>query len=146
MTAREMWLLFKKKSGINSDTYEAWAFGDEPETLAKLVLEGRKTATASVYDLYLYDNDPIPKAGEYSIITDENNKAVCVIRNTEVTVVPFRDVDEEQARREGEGDLSLDYWRDVHEKCFSQWLEEAGMKFSWDTKIVLEKFEVVFKP
>lgn len=141
-----MWLLFKKKSGINSDTYEAWAFGDEPETLAKLVLEGKKTATASVYDLYGYDNEPIPKAGEYSVIVDSEDRAICIIKDTDISIVPFKDVDEEQARREGEGDLSLDYWRKVHEQCFSQWLEEAGMKFTPDTRIVLEKFELVFKP
>ena len=52
MTAREMWLLFRKKNSIDTDSYEVWAFGDEPDELAQLVLEGKKTATASVYDLY----------------------------------------------------------------------------------------------
>ena len=146
MTEKEMWKAFCKESGNDNDNYEAWAFGDDADRLASLVLEGKKSATASVYELYAYDNEELPDVGDLSIILDSEDQAVCIIRDTEVRVVPFRDVDEEQARREGEGDLSLDYWRDVHEKCFSQWLEEAGMKFSWDTKIVLEKFEVVFKP
>ena len=114
MTAREMWLLFKKKNSINTDTYEVWAFGDEPDELARLVLEGKKTATASVYDLYGYDNEPLPKAGEYSVIIDSQDRAVCVIRDTEVAIVPFKDVDDEQAYREGplkgfEGGLQKDH-------------------------------------
>ena len=49
MTAREMWLVFSKKNKPDTDDYEAWSFGDDPEELARLVLEGKKTATASVY-------------------------------------------------------------------------------------------------
>ena len=146
MTAREMWLLFRKKNSIDTDSYEVWAFGDEPDELAQLVLEGKKTATASVYDLYGYDSEPLPKAGEYSVIIDSQDRAVCVIRDTEVTIVPFKDVDEDQAWREGEGDRSLEYWRSVHRECFSKWLEDAGMTFTENTRIVLEKFDVVFKP
>ena len=61
-------------------------------------------------------------------------------------VVPFKDVDAEHARLEGEGDLSLDYWRSVHEKLFRQWLTEAGTAFSEDTKVVLERFKTVYRP
>ncbi|MFC2821770.1 MAG: ASCH domain-containing protein [Sphaerochaeta sp.] len=146
MTAKEMWHMFTKKSGIKTALYDAWSFGEDADNLARLVLEGKKTATSSVYDLYEYDSDEIPRAGEYSVILDGNDNAICVILLEEVSVVPFKDVDEEQAKREGEGDLSLSFWRNVHEKCFSAWMSEAGMTFNQDTKIVLEKFRLVFKP
>ena len=51
MTEKEMWKAFCKESGNNSDNYEAWAFGDDADRLASLVLEGKKSATASVYEL-----------------------------------------------------------------------------------------------
>ena len=147
MTAREMWLVFSKKNKPDTDDYEAWSFGDDPEELARLVLEGKKTATASVYELYAYDNERVPSAGDYSVIMDSSEKnALCIIKDTEVSIVPFKDVDENHARREGEGDMTLDYWRRAHRECFSQWMDEAGKKFTDDTLIVLEKFELVFKP
>ena len=146
MTAKEMWLMFSRKNRPMTDEYDAWAFGGEPDALAHLVTEGRKTATASVYELYEYDNEELPQAGDYSVILDSSDNAVCIIRNTDVRVVPFRDVDEDHARREGEGDLSLDYWRNVHRELFTSWLEEAGRKLKEDTPVVLETFEVVFRP
>ena len=146
MTAQQMWEQYKTISQISDNAYDSWAFGDDPDTLAALVLEGRKTATASVYELYELDGEELPKVGTYSVIMDSKDHAVCIIKDTAVTVVPFRNVDEEQARFEGEGDLSLDYWRDVHRQCFSDWMSESGLVFSEDTKVVLEKFEVVYRP
>ena len=52
MDAQEMWRycgLARKVSG----EYQAWAFGDDPDTLAELVLQGIKTATASAYPSYI---------------------------------------------------------------------------------------------
>ncbi len=144
MTAKHMWNLFRNRSGIETKDYDAWAFGDEPDKLAKLVLDGKKCATASVYELYEYDGERLPEAGTYSVVLDSNDQAVCVIRDTEVKVVPFRDVDPEHAYLEGEGDRSLEHWREVHEKLFREWLAEAEKTFSEDTKVVLERFEVVF--
>ena len=146
MTAKQMWNKFKTMSHIADNAYDSWAFGDEPDMLASLVLHGKKTATASVYELYELDGEELPKAGTYSVIMDSKDHAVCIIKDTAVTVVPFRDVDEEQARLEGEGDLSLDYWRDVHRQCFSEWMKEEGLTFTDDTKVVLERFEVVYRP
>ena len=146
MTAQQMWEQYKTIARIGDTPYDSWAFGDDPDTLAALVLEGRKTATASVYELYELDGEELPKVGTYSVIMDSKDHAVCIIKDTAVTVVPFRNVDEEQARFEGEGDLSLDYWRDVHRQCFSDWMSESGLVFSEDTKVVLEKFEVVYRP
>ena len=141
-----MWHQFRKKSGTTAEEYDSWAFGDIPDELAKLVLEGKKKATASVYELYEYDNERLPKVGDYSVILDSKDQAVCVIKNTDVKIVPFKDVTEEHAVLEGEGDGSLEYWRKVHSDCFSTWLSEARKTFSENTKIVLERFDVVFKP
>ena len=146
MTEKEMWKAFCKESGNDTENYEAWAFGDDADRLASLVLEGKKSATASVYELYAYDNEELPEVGDLSIILDSEDRAVCIIRDTEVRVVPFRDVDEEHARLEGEGDLSLSYWREVHKKVFTEWMKETGMAFKDSTEVVLEKFEVVFRP
>ena len=139
MTAQEMW----KASGIEAE-YEAWAFGDDPDTLAELVRTGVKTATASAYPFYELEGEELPKAGEYSVILDTKDEAVCIIRTTKVYVTPYRDVTAEQAWKEGEGDRSLDYWRKVHEAFFRKELEAVGLAFAEDMGVVCEEFEVVY--
>lgn len=132
MTAQEMWNAYMKKCGLEHAEYEAWAFGEDADKLAQLVACGKKTATASAYPLYEWEQEPIPQAGEYSVILDSKEQAVCVIRTERVYVAPFREIREEHARREGEGDGSLAYWRDVHERFFRQELAEAGLRFDED--------------
>ena len=72
-------------------------------------------------------------------------QGVCVIQTHKVTVVPFSEVTAEHAYKEGEGDKSLDYWREVHEKFFAECLNEVGLKFTSDMKVVCEEFAVVYK-
>ena len=60
--------------------------------------------------------------------------------------LPFRDVSEDHAYKEGEGDRSLAYWRQVHEELFTKWLAEIGLSFSPESKVVLEEFQVVYAP
>lgn len=83
MTAKEMWNQFRKKENINVE-YEAWAFGGDPDGLAQLVLQGTKTATASAFPLYAVENEPLPKVGDYSVILDSRNEAVCKISKSYV--------------------------------------------------------------
>ena len=72
MKAEELWKLYCKECNVKEEThYEAWCFGGAPDNLGALVMLGIKTATASAYDLYQFDEEePMPKAGDYSIILD----------------------------------------------------------------------------
>ena len=144
MTAEELWNEYAQKAGIEHTDYEAWTFGDAADDLAALVVSGRKTATASAFPLYELEQEPLPQEGEYSVILDSREQAVCVIRTERVYTVPFREVGEEQARREGEGNLSLAYWREVHERFFRQEMEEAGLTFDEDMLVVCEEFSCVY--
>ena len=146
MTAKELWDEFIRESSLTDCDYEAWAFGAEPDLLAHLVDIGTKTATASACPLYELESEPLPEAGEYSIILNSKGDAVCVIQNTSVTVVPFDEVTAEHAYKEGEGDRSLDFWRRTHERIFTEWLNSAGLEFTSDMKVVCEEFSVVYRP
>ena len=145
MTAKELWDKYVKENNVGDCDYEAWAFGMEAGLLAHLVAIGEKTATASAYPLYEVDGEPLPKVGEYSVILDERKNAVCIIQTKKVLIVPFNEVTEEQAYKEGEGDKSLKYWREVHEEFFTECMEEASLEFTQDMKVVCEEFEVVYK-
>ncbi|MGM9550247.1 MAG: ASCH domain-containing protein [Faecousia sp.] len=143
MNAQEMWNRCCEKEKITGH-YEAWQFGGAPDELAELVLNGIKTATASAYPLYALEGEALPKAGEYSVILNTRDEAVCVIRTTKVSLIPFREVSEEHAFREGEGDRSLSYWRQVHRDFFTREMMDAGLAFDEDMPVVCEEFLLVY--
>ena len=143
MNAAEMWERFCEKSGIKAD-YDDWAFGGAPDALAELVLNGIKTATASAYPLYEQEHEPLPKAGDYSVILNTKGEAVCIIRTTKVYVVPFREVSADHAFREGEDDRSLESWRKVHRDFFTREMNDEGLSFDEDMPVVCEEFMRVY--
>lgn len=153
MTDKELWAEFCFKKNIDINTpYEAWAFGgvEEADTdrLAELVLKGKKFGTASSYDEYVMENvlDEIPKPGDYSVILNSKDEAVCVIRDYDVYVRAFGDVPPFHAYAEGEGDRSLKYWRDVHMSFFKDCLNETDKPFTHESRVVCEKFSVEYIP
>ena len=143
MNAQEMWNDYSVKENVIAD-YDAWAFGDAPDELAQLVLDGIKIGTASAYPWYPLEGEELPKSGEYSVILDSNENAVCIIRTTKVYVTPFEKVGAGHAYKEGEGDRSLVYWRKAHEDFFTAELAEAGLKFDRQMLVVCEEFEKVY--
>lgn len=143
MNAAEMWERFCEKSGIEADC-DDWAFGGAPDALAELVLNGIKTAMASAYPLYEQEQEPLPKAGDYSVILNTKGEAVCIIRTTKVYVVPFREVSADHAFREGEDDRSLESWREVHRDFFTREMNDEGLSFDEDMPVVCEEFMRVY--
>ena len=148
MTNKEMWSRFCAQEGLSPDTpYEAWAFcggGPAADELAALVLDGKKTATASAMIAYETEKAPIPKAGCFSVILQDSGEAVCVIRDTRVSVVPFDEVPAEHAFKEGEGDRTLAAWREIHRRAFAPDYRAAGKPFDGHGLCVLEEFERVY--
>ena len=144
MTPKEMWQAYRKINPAIGDKIDAWAFGVFADQLADLVLRGEKTATASTYELYKLENEPLPQAGSFDVILDSQDKAVCIIEITKVSVLPFNEVSADHAFKEGEGDKSLGYWRQIHKELFTAWLAEAGLEFSQESGVVLEEFHKVY--
>ena len=140
MTPKEMWQAYKKINPEIGDEIDAWAFGVQADQLADLVLRGEKTA----YQLYQLENEPLPQVGSFDVILDSQDKAVCIVEITKVSVLPFKEVSAEHAFKEGEGDKSLAYWQQVHQAFFTECLAEAGLEFSQETGVVLEEFRKVY--
>lgn len=128
---------------------EAWHFGGKgsglEDPLAKLVLEGTKTATSSWFESYAVEGIPLPQEGEQSLILDSQDLPVAVVELFEVRVRPFLDVDEEFAAQEGEGDLSLRFWREAHDRFFAGYAQEIGIEWKPEVaQVVTERFRVVY--
>ena len=144
MNAQQLWDAYKEKSGVIHDNYTAWAFGGDPDELAELVLTGKKSATCSLKYIYDLTGEPIPALGEYSVILNSKQEAVCIIRTTCLRLIPFCRMDAALAAREGEGDLSLDYWQRVHRDFFEKELAPYGEQFEEGMELIFEEFERVY--
>lgn len=128
--------------------YEAFAFGDSEELaseLAALVLQGAKRATASSAWSFEVEGRRPPRVGDLSIVTDwSGERALCIIETQAVEIVPFEEVSAEFAALEGEGDGSLDCWRQGHWAYFGRECARAGREFSERMPVVCERFELVY--
>lgn len=146
MKAQQMWQKFISVCpDYQNQSYQAWSYGVVPDELARLTIEQVKTATASAYEEYAIENEALPEVGELNIILDANEEAVCITKTNKVSVVPFLEVSEEHAFKEGEGDRSLGYWREVHEAFFAKSYQQSGLVFHDNILVVCEEFEVIYK-
>jgi len=151
-TVKEIWKKYLSTIGENINdtdkTYESWYFCNnekDANELAGLVKKGIKKATASLHCLYEIENEPIPKVGDYIIITNWKGMPQCIIQITSINIIPFKEVTEEFAAKEGEGDKTLSFWRKVHRKFFTLELKEHNKKFSEDMLVICEEFEVGYQ-
>lgn len=121
----------------------AWSFGATPEQadeLLALVLDGIKTATASSFDDYAAEGEDPPVPGTLSIVLDGAGHPRALVVTTDVRTVPFHQVEADHAWEEGEGDRSLEHWRAVHERFFT----EHASGFRADMPVLLERFRVLY--
>jgi uncharacterized protein YhfF len=58
--------------------------------------------------------------------------------------LPYNEVDAEFAFDEGEGDQSLDYWREVHWDYFSRRCADLGKAPSPEMPVICERFELLY--
>jgi uncharacterized protein YhfF len=97
--------------------FDVFFFGNEPELAAKLahlVTCGEKRGTAAWLRVARLEGATVPAPGLVSIVTDGFGYPRCAVQTEEVRVVRFDQADEEAARLEGEGDLTLLDWKEVH--------------------------------
>ena len=129
---------------MNIDNLDKWHFEITESAcnyLLDLVLKGKKRATSSAYDGYEEDEE-MPKVGELSVITDWDGNPRCVIKTTNIIILPYKDITFDLAKLEGEDD-SLDSWRKNHEHFFKEEGLELGYEFNENMKVIFEEFEVV---
>ena len=73
----------------------------------ELILAGVKKAIShSLLGLQL-QKKTLPKRGDFTIVTDWDGKAKCIIRTTSVRMIPYFSITAEHAKMEGQGDGSL---------------------------------------
>jgi len=133
-------------SPYRSRPWKAEGWGNTPvmaDELGHLIASGVKTATCSALWSWEAGESP-PVGGELTVVLDGRGEPLCIVETCEVTARRYCDVDAAFARQEGEGDLSLEYWRRVHREFFTETLAEVGREFTETIPLVCERFQKVF--
>jgi len=112
---------------------------------AELILRGEKQASCSMEYWYSHEGETMPVVGHLQVVTNWQDEPVCIVEITSVSTCPYEQVTAEFAAAEGEGDKSLEWWRNAHWKFFSLECEELGIEPKQDMLLVLERFKVVHK-
>jgi uncharacterized protein YhfF len=120
--------------------FELGTPGEMQARLNGLVLAGEKMATAGLWiEDYVGEGEALDEVGERQALLDADGKVQAIIEITRVERVRFADVEWEFAEAEGEGDTSIEEWREGHREYWT----EAGVAVDDDTPIVCVWFQVV---
>ena len=121
-------------------------YGDSPALSAELlalIRDGRKRAGTGLLWAYEADGEAVPKLGDIEIVVDHRHEPALVTRITTVQVIPYSAVTAEYAAIEGEGDGSLDYWRQAHWAFFSRECRRIGREPEESMPVICSVFEVL---
>lgn len=143
----EFWERVKAETGIEGNFQDAWGFGDSPDLmdeLLDLVLSGRKRASCNLLKEAEVEGWPPTEVGAYNIVLDGRGTPRAVIRTVSFQRVPFRDVTEEHALLEGEGDGTLEDFRRQHNRYYDRVGRRLGFRFTEDMEVDMEVFELVY--
>jgi uncharacterized protein YhfF len=135
-------------SPYHSKTYIAEGWGDSPEMadeLGTLIAQGIKTGTCSALWEWEAEGNTPTQVGELTVVINGRGEPLCIVETVEVSIRKYNEVDADFARAEGEGDLSLEYWREAHRNFFSRTLQKIGKEFSEDMPLVCERFRLIYK-
>jgi uncharacterized protein YhfF len=130
-----------------NESFQTWFFSNNQQSakeLSELVLAGKKHATASLVAVNEMKPEIAPINNGYSVVTDFNGEPQCIVQTTEIRYLPFDEVDAEFAFDEGEGDQTLEDWREAHWQYFSKEAAELGVEFNEKSLIACERFTLLF--
>lgn len=122
-------------------TLEIGTPGAMRQRLNQLILDGRKRATAGLLVDYVRENEELETEGDLLALVDDDSQHISTVAVVRVETMPFIEVPWSFAQAEGEGDESLEEWRDGHRRFWT----EAGEAVDDHTPVVLIWFEIVTK-
>ncbi|HEV3187159.1 MAG TPA: ASCH domain-containing protein [Acidimicrobiales bacterium] len=118
-------------------TLELGTPGTMRKWLNGLVLEGKKRATAGTADEY--EENEMEFIGERLALVDDDLVMVATVEVTDVVASTFANVPWSFAEAEGEGDTSLETWREGHRRFWSN----EGVDVTDALPVVLVYFKLV---
>ena len=87
----------------------------------------------------------VPHIGDHSVVNNGSKDPVCIIRTTEVSIIPFDEMPEVYARDGGEGDRTLATWRPMYWRYIESECQRICREANKKTPLVMERFAVVYR-
>lgn len=115
------------------------------DELLNLYLTGKKTAGSSLVEDFLSVGDPLPQIGNYWIYLNSKEEPSCILQTVDIKIYKFDEVSVEIAIAEGEGDLSLSYWKKTHENLYRPFLQKWGLNSIHEATVITEFFKIVYR-
>ena len=115
------------------------------DELIELYLCGKKRAGSSIVEDFTSAGDPLPAVGDYWILLDSHKKPVLLLKTVRTVINRFKSVPLEIALAEGEGDLSLEYWKRVHAELYTPHLKQWGLSNLDEAHVITEFFEIIYR-
>ncbi|RTE55524.1 ASCH domain-containing protein [Arenibacter aquaticus] len=148
-TARNMW-------GDFLDAHLEYAFVEAPKVMhffdnekdanhsLDLVINKTKKAMSQSLLGLQNRNEPLPKIGSFIVLTDWEGTAKCIVKTTSVKLKPLFSIDGDYAQLEGEGDKSLDQWKNIYWNYFARELATFKRVPKESMIVVCVTFEKVY--
>lgn len=143
----EFWMMAIQSGGVPEGTVckRCSYFGETPEESTnelQRLLWGEKTAVSHCIPWYLRNMQPLPKLGDYTIITDFYGNPAAVVKTVEVTLEAAPDIPRELAEKERAGGYEEWYqWRQDRNRRLAQ---QSGFPYVEDLGVLMEEIQVVF--
>lgn len=147
-SARNLW-------GDYLDTHLQYAFAAEPrvrhvgdnqkdaDEALKMVLKDKKKALShSLLNLQL-NKEPLPRIGDFTVLTDWEGNARCILRTVAVRLKPYFSIRESFAKLDGA--RSLDDWKTHNWALYERQLSPFGRVPRESMIVVCEVFDKVFE-
>ncbi len=116
------------------------------EEISRLALDGAKRGTTHTQLHFEQEGIRLREPGDCWVVTTVAGVPLCVVCITNVEIMAFDQVGGAFAASEGEGDLSLDYWRNGHLEYFKAQCRQWGHEWRDGQPVVCESFELVHWP
>jgi uncharacterized protein YhfF len=121
-------------------------YGDSAELsrlLLAMIRSGQKRAGTGLLWWHEHEGEPFAKVGDIEIVLTHDHQPAIVTCITSIEVLPYCQVSAEYAAIEGEGDGSLDYWREAHWHYFSRVCASIGKLPTQEMLVICSVFEVL---
>lgn len=142
MSIDEFWTEYLIKNNLDIDT----KYNNEiyvSDEILNLILSGDKKAKAMPLNLYENKED-IPCEGNLAIVLDSKGLPHCIIETNKVRIILFKNINYDIVKLFGE-EKNLLSWQKNKIDEFTKIMNDKNLKFTPDTSIVIEEFEVIYK-
>ncbi len=144
---QDFWEAFLEETGAPENSYcsRYTYFGENQEesvSVLEQLLGGEKTGISHCIPYYIVTRSPMPKAGDYTMVTDFYGNPCCILETAGVVIEPLPELPAEVAAMECQG--AYEVWLARKHREFEALSKQGGFHYSKELPILMEQVRVVY--